>query len=167
MKNQLLCNRIYRLACLVFVAVLCGFTPGCEKEGTKSKEGTPSTQPAASTQPTSGAAPSGGGNAAGLKLAFVTNNASEFWKIAAAGIHAYEKESGVKVNILQPPNGTVEEQNGMLENLVSQHYDAIAISAIAPADQTGVINDTAGKTKVICFDSDAGKSQAALLYRHG
>ena len=36
----------------------------------------------------------GGGSAPQklVKLAFVTNNTSEFWKIAGAGIHKYEKE---------------------------------------------------------------------------
>jgi ribose transport system substrate-binding protein len=62
-----------------------------------------------------------------------------------------------------PPNGTTEEQNQILENLVSQGYDAIAISAIAPKDQVGVINNAASKTKVITFDSDAPASNR-LLY---
>ena len=32
-----------------------------------------------------------------LKLAFVTNNTSEFWKIAANGVHKYEAEGKVQV----------------------------------------------------------------------
>src|SRR3954466_7662899 len=48
-------------------------------------------------------APSG----ATLKLAFVTNNASDFWKIAAAGVKKYENEAGVKVDVRMPPTGTV------------------------------------------------------------
>ena len=32
----------------------------------------------------------GTGSAPAVKLAFVTNNASEFWKIAAAGVRKYE-----------------------------------------------------------------------------
>jgi ribose transport system substrate-binding protein len=100
----------------------------------------------------------GGGGGSGPKIAFLTNNASEFWKIAAAGVHAYEKEGKVTVTILQPPNGKVEEQNQMLENLVSQGYVGIAVSAIAPADQTANINAAAKKAKVITFDSDAPAS---------
>src|SRR5690349_17221171 len=98
-----------------------------------------------------------------LKLAFVTNNASEFWKIAAAGVHKYEKEAGVQVDIKMPPNGKTEEQNGYLENLVSQGYNGIAVSVIAPDDQVNNINDAAKKTNVICFDSDCAKSKR-LLY---
>lgn len=98
-----------------------------------------------------------------VKLAFVTNNAAEFWKIAAAGIHKYEKESKVQVDIKMPPNGTTEEQNQILENLASQGYDAIAVSPIAPTDQVPVLDRVAAKTKLITFDSDAPKSKR-LLY---
>ncbi len=104
----------------------------------------------------------GGGRASSLKLAFVTNNASEFWKIAAAGVRKYEKEAGVQVDIKMPPNGKVEEQNQILENLVSQGYNGIAVSAIAPQDQVAEINKAAGKTIVITHDSDAPKSNRKL-----
>jgi ribose transport system substrate-binding protein len=98
-----------------------------------------------------------------VKLAFVTNNASEFWKIAAAGVHKYEQESKVQVDIKMPSNGTTEEQNQILENLSSQGYDAIAVSAIAPTDQVPVLNRVAQKSQLITFDSDAPKSNR-LLY---
>jgi ribose transport system substrate-binding protein len=98
-----------------------------------------------------------------VKLAFVTNNASEFWKIAAAGVRKYEKESKVQVDVKMPANGTTEEQNQILENLASQGYDGIAVSAIAPNDQVPVLDRIAAKTKLITFDSDAPKSKR-LLY---
>jgi ribose transport system substrate-binding protein len=98
-----------------------------------------------------------------VKLAFVTNNASEFWKIAAAGIRKYEHESKVQVDLKMPPNGATEEQNQLLENLSSQGYDAIAVSAIAPSDQVPVLDQVAAKSKLITFDSDAPKSKR-LLY---
>jgi len=98
-----------------------------------------------------------------VKLAFVTNNASEFWKISTAGIRKYERESKVQVDIKMPPNGTTGEQNEILENLASQGYDAIAVSAIAPSDQVPVLDKVAAKSKLITFDSDAPKSKR-LLY---
>ena len=98
-----------------------------------------------------------------LKLAFVTNNPSEFWKIAAAGVHRYEKESRVQVDIKMPPNGTTEEQNQILETLAGQSYDAIAVSSIAASDQVPVLDKVAMTTKLITFDSDAPQS-ARLLY---
>ncbi len=108
----------------------------------------------------------GGGAAAPaklVKLAFVTNNTSEFWKIAAAGVHKYEKEGKVQVDIKLPPNGTTEDQNQILQNLSSQGYDGISVSVIAPNDQTGVLNKIAEKSALLTFDSDAPKSNR-LLY---
>jgi ribose transport system substrate-binding protein len=102
------------------------------------------------------------GAAKPLKLAFVTNNASEFWKIASAGVRKYEDEGKVQVDVKMPPNGTAEEQNQILENLVSQGYDGIAISVKAPDDQIGILNKTAEKTKLITFDSDSPKSNRLM-----
>jgi ribose transport system substrate-binding protein len=104
-----------------------------------------------------------GGSAKPLKLAFVTNNASEFWKIAQAGVRKYEEEGKVQVDVKMPSMGTAEEQNQIIENLVSQGYDGIAVSVIAPNDQVGILNKAAEKTKVITFDSDSPKSNR-LLY---
>jgi len=62
-----------------------------------------------------------------------------------------------------PPNGKTEEQNQILENLVSQGYDAVAVSVIAPKDQVSALNAAAARTRLITFDSDASDSKR-LLY---
>lgn len=92
------------------------------------------------------------------RFAFVTNNVSEFWKQAAAGVHKYNKEAGVNVEVKSPVNGKVEEQNQILEDLIAQGYDGIAVSVIAPDDQVAIMNKASAKTNVICFDSDCPKS---------
>ena len=98
-----------------------------------------------------------------VKLAFVTNNSSQFWKIAEAGLRKYEKEAKVQVDMKMPPNGTPEDQNQILQNLASQGYDGIAVSVIAPKDQLRILNEVAEKTNLITFDSDAAQSKR-LLY---
>jgi ribose transport system substrate-binding protein len=98
-----------------------------------------------------------------VKLAFVTNNPSQFWKIAEAGLRKYEREAKIQVDMKMPPNGTPEDQNQILQNLASQGYDAIAVSVVAPNDQLRVLNEVAAKTQLITFDSDADKSKR-LLY---
>lgn len=110
-----------------------------------------------------GAAPASGGDGKIVKLAFVTNNASQFWRIAEAGLRKYEKEGLVQVDMKMPPNSTPEDQNQILQNLASQGYDAIAVSVIAPKDQLRVLNEVAAKTNLITFDSDAASSKR-LLY---
>jgi ribose transport system substrate-binding protein len=97
-----------------------------------------------------------------LKLAFVVNTASEFWTIAAAGIHKYEKENNVQVDIKTPNQGKAEDQNKILENLTSQGYNGIALSVIAPDDQVSEINKAAETTNIFCFDSDCVKSNRIL-----
>jgi ribose transport system substrate-binding protein len=136
--------------CSWLLAICCGLAValGCKSESPSAGTGTAGTR-TDSTKP--------------VKLAFVTNNASEFWKIAAAGIRKYEKEGKVQVDLKMPPNGTTEEQNQLLENLSSQGYDAIAVSAIAPNDQVPVLDQVAAKSHLITFDSDAPKSKR-LLY---
>jgi len=98
-----------------------------------------------------------------VKLAFVTNNTSEFWKIAGAGIHKYEKEAKVQVDLKLPASGTAESQNQILQDLSSQGYAGIAVSTIAPNDQVALLDKIAEKTNLITFDSDAPKSKR-LLY---
>jgi ribose transport system substrate-binding protein len=108
----------------------------------------------------------GGGGAAEVKLvklAFVTNTTSEFWKIAGAGIHKYEREGKVQVDLKLPASGTAENQNQILQDLASQGYAAIAVSVIAPSDQLAVLDKIAEKTNLITFDSDAPASKR-LLY---
>ncbi len=98
-----------------------------------------------------------------LKLAFVTNNASDFWKIASAGVHKYEKEAGVKVDVKIPTTGKTDEQNRILETLTSQGYNGIAISVITPKDQVNALDRIGRVTNLITFDSDCAKSNR-LLY---
>jgi len=98
-----------------------------------------------------------------LKLAFVTNNASDFWRIAAAGINKYEREAKVQVDLKMPSTGTAAEQIQILENLSSQGYDAVAVSPIAPKDEVPVLNKVAATAKLVTFDSDSPTSNR-LLY---
>ncbi|HEY2586162.1 MAG TPA: sugar-binding protein [Tepidisphaeraceae bacterium] len=131
---------------LALALSMAAATIGCNRESGSNNGGAGGTS-TATTQ-----------NAGERKFAFVTNNASDFWKIASAGVHKYEKEKGVAVDIKMPPNGKVEEQNGIIEDLVAQGYNGIAVSVIAPNDQVAEINRAAAKTNVICFDSDCPKS---------
>src|SRR4029077_1109938 len=119
-------------------AVTCGLAlpSGCKGESPCAEPGVPGDR---------------GDSATLVKLAFVTNNSSEFWKIAAAGIHKYEQEAKVQVDMKVPPNGTPEDQNQILQNLASQGYDGVAVSVIAPNDQVGVLDKVAEKSNLITF----------------
>lgn len=143
-------------ASCLFVAAFA-FTPGCDekpKVTTTGGQGGSGTSGGAAPTRVAHKAPDG----TTPKFAFITNNVSAFWNIAKAGITQYEKESGIKVDVKQPQNGKVEEQNRFLEDLVSQGYNGIAISVIAPEAQTAEINKAAQSANVITHDSDAAAS---------
>jgi ribose transport system substrate-binding protein len=97
------------------------------------------------------------------KLAFVTNNTSEFWKIAEKGLKRALEEKGIQVDLKQPDTGKVEQQKKIIEDLVSQGYHGIAVSVISPDDMARDINKAAERLNVICHDSDAPNSNR-LVY---
>ena len=92
------------------------------------------------------------------RLAYVTNGVDPFWDTAAAGVKAAEKEFNVKCEIRMPPKGIVDQKR-MIENLLAQGIDGIAISPIDAKNQVGLINDACSQTHVITHDSDAPGSK--------
>ncbi len=112
-----------------------------------------------STPASSNAAPSG----IQLKLAFVTNNASDYWTIARKGVEKADGElADVSVEFKLPGEGTAAEQKRIIDDLISTGISGMAISPVDPDNQTQLINDTAKKALVITQDSDAPTSDRAL-----
>lgn len=102
-------------------------------------------------------------DAKNLKLAFVTNNASDYWTIARKGVEKADGElDNVTVEFKLPGEGTAAEQKRIIDDLVSTGINGIAISPVDPDNQTELINETAKKALVITQDSDAPKSDRAL-----
>lgn len=98
-----------------------------------------------------------------LKLAFVTNNASDYWTIARKGVEKADAElDDVTVEFRLPGDGTAAEQKRIIDDLVSKGTNGIAISPVDPDNQTQLINDTAKKALVITQDSDAPNSDRTL-----
>jgi ribose transport system substrate-binding protein len=97
------------------------------------------------------------------KVAFVTNNASDFWTIARKGVEKADSElDDVTADFKLPGEGTAAEQKRIIDDLVATGIEGIAISPVDPDNQTQLINDTAKKTLVITQDSDAPKSDRAV-----
>jgi ribose transport system substrate-binding protein len=104
----------------------------------------------------------GGSTKKKLKLAFVTNNASDFWTIARAGCNDAEKELGnVEVDFRIPSSGDAAEQTRILEDLLAKGVNGIAVSPKDPANQTDLLNKVASQTLLVCHDSDAPASKRA------
>lgn len=94
-----------------------------------------------------------------IRVAFVTNNASDFWKIAEAGTKKAAAELGVSVAFRIPSKGTAEEQQQILQDLVTSGVSGIAISPKDPANQTEMLNEAAAKANLVTQDSDAPGSK--------
>ena len=89
------------------------------------------------------------------RVAFVTNNASDFWKIARAGIRKAEREFDVICEFHIPPDGTAADQQRIVEALMAKGISGMAISPNDPVNQTELLNRAAQRMTVICHDSDA------------
>lgn len=124
------------------LSVLCAtaLLAGCGKGGT----GT-----------TTGATP-----AKKLKLAFVSNNAANFWSFARAGCNAAAAALGnVDVDFRITGSGSSAEQTQILNDLVANGVNGIAVSVDDPDNQAAFLNKIAAQTLLITTDSDAPKSK--------
>ena len=84
-----------------------------------------------------------------IRVAFVTNNVSDFWKIAKAGTRKAEIDFDCRVTFRTPPNGTAQEQQAIVEDLVAMGVSGIAISPKDPVNQTEMLNAAAAAVKAI------------------
>ena len=108
------------------------------------------------TADNSGSAPAG----KKLKLAFVSNNAADFWSFARAGCDAAAKELGdVDVDFRITQDGSSAVQRQILDDLVAKGTDGIAVSVNDPDNQTDFLDKIAGQTLLVCCDSDAAASK--------
>jgi ribose transport system substrate-binding protein len=97
-----------------------------------------------------------------IKLAFVTNNSSDFWTIARRGVEKADAElSDVSAEFRITSDGTAAEQKRIIDDLMTKGVGGIAISPIDPENQTPLINDVAKKALVFTQDSDAPASDRA------
>ena len=94
-----------------------------------------------------------------LRLAFVTNNAADFWTIARRGVEKADEELGdASVEFKITSDGTAAEQKRIVDDLLAAGFNGIAISPVDPQNQTALINDAAQKALVFTQDSDAPDS---------
>ncbi len=98
-----------------------------------------------------------------IKLAFVTNNASEYWAIARKGVNkaAVELKDTVEVDYQMPGDGSAAEQQRIVDNLMANGTQGLAISPVNADNQTQMINGVAKQSVTITQDSDAPKSDRA------
>jgi ribose transport system substrate-binding protein len=98
-----------------------------------------------------------------LRLAFISNNPSEFWILARAGcLEAKSRLENVEVDFRDPIPPSAEEQISIIESLVARKISGIAISPIDPLALVDAINRASTQALVITQDSDSPSSSRAF-----
>jgi ribose transport system substrate-binding protein len=99
-----------------------------------------------------------------IKVAFITNNAYDFWKIAQRGTEKAQKEFDVDVEFKMPSSGSAEEQKRFIEDLLSKGIKGIAISPNDAANQTEFFKQVSAKVPLVTQDSDLPDPSARRCY---
>jgi len=106
--------------------------------------------------------PEGQERAAGgarIKVGFVSNNIAEFWNIAEAGTRKAAGEFAVEVLFRRPKTPTAAAQKEIIEDLITQGVQALAISVIDPDNQRDFLDQIADRVPLITQDNDAPQSK--------
>ena len=131
-------------AALLPVALAALLMAGCHNDENTNTPAAPGATPAAT----------GGG----AMLAFVTNNASDYWIICHKGVDKAAAETHDDVQFVMPDDGQAATQKRDVDDLIAKGVKGIAISPVDPANETNDINTWAGKVPLITSDSDAATS---------
>jgi ribose transport system substrate-binding protein len=93
-------------------------------------------------------------------LIFVVNGASDFWKIAEAGVKKAQGElPNYDLSVKYPEQAAAAVQQRVLDDLVAAGAGAIMVSAVDPKNQTDGLNKVAEKIPLFTTDSDAPNSK--------
>ncbi len=99
-----------------------------------------------------------------VNLAFVTNNVSDFWMLAKAGVRQAENDFNAACQFEMPPDGTAADQQRIVEALMAKGTSGMAISPSDATNQIGLINKASEVMNVITQDSDApGSNRLAYI----
>src|SRR5438552_7479610 len=93
-------------------------------------------------------------------LAFVVNGASDFWKIAEAGVKKAQGElPNYNLQFKYPEQAAAAVQQRVLDDLVAAGAAGIMVSAVDPKNQTEQLNKVAAHALLFTTDSDAPQSK--------
>ncbi|MGF1594823.1 MAG: sugar-binding protein [Kiloniellaceae bacterium] len=89
-------------------------------------------------------------------LAFVVNGASDFWKLAEAGVKKAQSElPGYNLQFKYPEQAAAAVQQRLMDDLVAAGVSAIMVSAVDPKTSTTALNRVGGQVPLFTTDSDA------------
>jgi ribose transport system substrate-binding protein len=93
------------------------------------------------------------------QLAFVVNGASDFWKLAEAGVKKAQQElPNYDLQFKYPEQAAAAIQQRLMDDLVAAGVSAIMVSAIDPKTSTEALNRVGSQVPLFTTDSDAPQS---------
>src|SRR5215472_4722599 len=93
-------------------------------------------------------------------FAFVVSGASDFWKIAEAGVKKAQAElPNYDLQFKYPEQAAAAVQQPVMEDLVAAGVAGIMVSSVDPKNQTEGLNKVASQTLLLTTDSDAPQSK--------
>jgi ribose transport system substrate-binding protein len=93
------------------------------------------------------------------QLVFVVNGASDFWKIAEAGVAKAQAElPDYTMSVRYPEQAAAAVQQRVLEDLVAAGASAVMVSAVDPKNQTDGLKQISAQVPLFTTDSDAAQS---------
>lgn len=100
-----------------------------------------------------------------IKVAFISNNTHEFWKIAQRGTEKAGNELKVDVEFKMPPGGgSPEDQRRFIEDLRNKGVKGIAISPNDAQNQAAFLKEVNDKIPIVTQDSDVPDLSARRCY---
>jgi ribose transport system substrate-binding protein len=98
-------------------------------------------------------------------LVFVVNGASDFWKIAEAGVAKAQAEMpNYEMSVKYPEQAAAAVQQRVLEDLVAAGVSSIMVSAVDPKNQIDGLKAIAKQVPLFTTDSDAvGSDRLAYI----
>ena len=89
-------------------------------------------------------------------LVFVVNGASDFWKLAEAGVKKAQGElPNYDLQFKYPEQAAAAIQQRLMDDLVAAGVDAIMVSAVDPKTSTEALNRIGSQVPLFTTDSDA------------
>ncbi len=93
------------------------------------------------------------------QLVFVVNAASDFWKLAEAGVKKAQGEMpDYEMSLRYPATNSAAAQNALMDDLVAAGANSIMISSVDPKTSTDAFNKIAAQIPLFTTDSDAPQS---------
>ena len=99
-----------------------------------------------------------------VKIAFISNNPYEFWLIAKRGCEDAAATYNVELEFRMPSKGSADEQKQIIEDLMVNKVEGIAISPCDAANQLRDLNDVASKIPLFTQDSDLPAGAKRMCY---